>query len=195
DRVARDRFLRRVGTRYFLATQTPPGTRHPLVQLDGVVPMTLYEDPAPSPRVIVAPSARVVPSLGARIGALFAEPFAFDAEVLLDAPPPAASGTPGPGVGPGASIVLDLPTRGRVAAAVPDGGAYVVLLESYDPNWIADVDGRPAPLLEADGLFRAVRVASGHHDVVFRYRSRPLLIGFAVSIATALGLAVACVLA
>jgi len=81
-----------------------------------------------------------------------------------------------------------------VAAAVPEGGGYVVLLDSYDPNWVAEVDGQRAPLLEADGLFRAVRVAPGHHDVVFRYRSRPLLIGLSVSLATALGLVVACTL-
>ncbi len=70
-----------------------------------------------------------------------------------------------------------------------------MLLDSHDPNWIAEVDGQPAPLLEADGLFRAVRVAPGHHDVVFRYRSRPLLIGLTISLATALGLVIACVLA
>jgi len=78
---------------------------------------------------------------------------------------------------------------------VPEGGGYVVLLDSYDPNWIAEVDGQPAPLLEVDGLFRAVRVAPGRHDVVFRYHSRPLLMGLAISLATALGLVVACALA
>jgi hypothetical protein len=195
DRDARDRFLRRVGTRYFLAKDAPEGARRPVVALDGIVAMTLYEEPAPTARALVVPSARVVPSLGARIGALFREPYAIDKEVLLDRAPPAAAGAPGPSVPPGATIVEDRPTRVTLAAAVPEGGGYVVLLDSYDPNWVAEVDGQSAPLLEADGLFRAVRVAPGRHDVVFRYRSRPLLMGFAISLATALVLVVACALA
>ncbi len=191
DRSARDRFLRRVGTRYVLAKEPPPGARRPLIQLDGIVAMTLYEDPSPSPRALVIPGARVVADRGARIAVLFAESFAFSSEVLLAAPPPAASGTPGPSVLPAARIVEDHPSRVSVAASVPETGGYVVLLDSYDPNWIVLVDGGRAPLLEADGLFRAVHVASGSHDVVFRYQSRPLMIGLAVSLATALGLAVA----
>src|SRR5262249_22468941 len=172
DPEARDRFLRRVGTRYFLAKDAPRDTRRPLVALDGIVAMTLFEDPAPASRALVVPSARIVPSLGARIGALFSDAFAIDQDVLLDAAPLAAAGVPGPVGPPGATIVEDQPTRVRIAASVPEGGGYVMLLDSHDPNWIAEVDGQPAPLLEADGLFRAVRVAPGHHDVVFRYRSR-----------------------
>jgi Bacterial membrane protein YfhO len=194
DRDARERFLRRVGTRYFLAKGAPGGERRPVVALDGIVTMTLFEEPAPAARALVVPSARIVPGLGARISALFTEAFAIDKDVLLDTAAPAAAGAPGPGVPPGATIVEDQPTRVKVAARVPEGGGYVVLLDSYDPNWIAEVDGQRAPLLEADGLFRTVRVAPGRHAVVFRYRSRPLLIGLSISLATALGLVVACVL-
>jgi hypothetical protein len=165
-----------------------------VVALDGIVAMTLYEEPAPTARALIVPSARIVPSLGARIDALFSEEFAIDRDVLLDAQPPAAAGAPGTGVPAGATIVEDRPTLVKVAAAVPEGGGYVVLLDSYDPNWIALVDGQRAPLLEADGLFRAVRVAPGRHDVVLRYRSRPLMIGLSISLATALGLVVACAL-
>jgi hypothetical protein len=194
DRDVRERFLRRVGTRYFLAKDAPGGERRPVVALDGIVTMTLFEDPAPAARALVVPSARIVPGIGARISALFTEAFAIDKDVLLAAAAPAVAGAPGPGVPPGATIVEDQPTRVKVAARVPEGGGYVVLLDSYDPNWIAEVDGQRAPLLEADGLFRAVRVAPGRHDVVFRYRSPPLLIGLSISLATALGLVVACAL-
>jgi hypothetical protein len=42
-------------------------------------------------------------------------------------------------------------------------------------GWSADVDGRPAPLERGD--FLAVKLAAGTHDVMFRYRSTPLVIG------------------
>jgi hypothetical protein len=192
DRDARHRFLRRVGARYLLVREPPPDAGRPVARLEGIVTMALYEDPAPAARAILVPSARVVASVEARIAALFADEFAMSDEVLLGVPPPPASGTPGPGAAPAAAILEDQPTLVRVTAAVPEGGGYAVLLDSYDPNWVVEVDGRRAPLLEADGLFRAVRLAPGHHEVVFRYHSRPLLIGLVVSLATALGLAFWC---
>ena len=39
----------------------------------------------------------------------------------------------------------------------------------YYPGWIAEIDGKPAPVLRADVLFRGVEVPPGHHRVVFRY--------------------------
>jgi uncharacterized membrane protein YfhO len=44
------------------------------------------------------------------------------------------------------------------------------------------VDDRPAPLLRADGFFRAVAVPAGAHRVEFRYRPISFLAGSAVSI-------------
>ena len=38
-----------------------------------------------------------------------------------------------------------------------------------DEGWSADVDGRPAEVLRANGLFRAVRLSAGEHRVRFRY--------------------------
>jgi len=50
------------------------------------------------------------------------------------------------------------------------------------------VDGTPAPLLRADGLFRAVRLAPGQHEVRFAYRPRALFLGMAVTGVTGLAL-------
>jgi hypothetical protein len=46
----------------------------------------------------------------------------------------------------------------------------LVLVEAYDPGWRVSVDGREAPLLAANVLFRGVRVPAGRHRVVFAYR-------------------------
>ena len=61
-----------------------------------------------------------------------------------------------------------------VRAGLPQDG-YLALLDSYDPDWKVDVDGQPAPLMRANGLFRAVHLNPGDHTVTFRYRPRALI--------------------
>jgi hypothetical protein len=193
SREARHRFLRHVGTRYHLALEPPPGAGPPLASLDPLVPVSLYEDPRPGPRARVVTAFRVVPDLRARIAELFA-PRTPDSEVLLASPPPAPAGVPGEPALADARITHESATAMRISAAVPRGGGYLVVLDSYDPNWAAEVDGVPAPLLEADGLFRAVPLAPGRHEVSLRYRSRPLLVGLVLSAAAGLLLVVGCAL-
>jgi uncharacterized membrane protein YfhO len=44
------------------------------------------------------------------------------------------------------------------------------------------VDGRPAPLLRADGYLRAVALGAGSHRVVFRYQPLSFYAGAAISV-------------
>jgi uncharacterized membrane protein YfhO len=44
------------------------------------------------------------------------------------------------------------------------------------------VDGRPAPILSADGYLRAVALPAGSHRVVFRYRPVSFYAGAALSL-------------
>jgi hypothetical protein len=79
----------------------------------------------------------------------------------------------------------------RVDAPEP---SLLVVRDTYYPGWEAVVDGRPAPLLRADTLFRAVPVPGGSHTVELRYRSRALERGFllsALALIATLGLAFA----
>ncbi len=59
---------------------------------------------------------------------------------------------------------------------------YVALLDRFDPNWHATIDGHEVPLLRANLLFRAVRAGAGRHTVRFFYRQRWLAAGLAVSL-------------
>jgi hypothetical protein len=45
----------------------------------------------------------------------------------------------------------------------------LVLHDIYYPGWIAEIDGRLAPILRADELFRAVELPAGTHRVMFRF--------------------------
>lgn len=62
--------------------------------------------------------------------------------------------------------------------------AYVVLLDRYDPNWQATLDGRPAPVLRANQIFRAVYAGAGLHEIRFDYRQRGFRLGLIISIVT-----------
>jgi uncharacterized membrane protein YfhO len=58
---------------------------------------------------------------------------------------------------------------------------YVVLLDRYDPNWRASIDGREVPVLRANQLFRAVYAAPGRHLITFAYRQHGLVPGILVT--------------
>jgi len=81
-----------------------------------------------------------------------------------------------------------------VEASLPSEG-FLVLRDSYDVSWRATVDGQPAEMVRANGLYRAVRLRPGRHEIRFRYRPRPLLIGLTITGMTALVLSIACVVA
>ena len=57
----------------------------------------------------------------------------------------------------------------------------LVVGEAHYPGWTAQVNGASAPILHAYGALRAVPVPAGQSTVSFRFRSRPLRAGLAIS--------------
>ena len=84
-------------------------------------------------------------------------------------------------------IAVNLPEEvvGEVGC---DSAGLLVLTDAAYPGWKADVDGRPAPILRADGCFRAVAVPAGSHRVTFRYRPLAFYVGCGISAAALLSL-------
>ena len=62
----------------------------------------------------------------------------------------------------------------------------LVLSELAYPGWRATLDGRPVPILRADGIFRAVLVDSGVHEVTMIFRPVTVYLGAVVSFVTIL---------
>jgi len=89
-----------------------------------------------------------------------------------------------------ARIAVDLPERVEVDVEVDPGGGpgYLILADTFDPGWSAQVDGRPTPIFPAYLAFRAVRLEPGRHRVVFTYRPAGVVAGLA---ATAVGIVLA----
>ena len=155
----------------------------------------VFDVPASVPRTYVVARARRAEGTAA-VAALLADDFQMHDEVVLsmeplDAPPRTIASEPSeaaPAGGAGSSrIVSWRPDFVRIEAeAAADG--YLVLVDTYDPQWRATVDGRAAPILRANVAFRAVALTRGHHTVDFRYRPWPVAWGLAISALTLAGL-------
>jgi hypothetical protein len=72
------------------------------------------------------------------------------------------------------------------AGLTPSEG-FIVFNESYAPGWHAWVDGIPQPILRAYGLFMAVAVPKGSHQVDFRYEPATFRLGFFITLWTLAG--------
>ena len=91
-----------------------------------------------------------------------------------------------------AQLISSTPNRLMLKAEIRRP-SFLVLSEVYYSGWEATVDGRPAPLLKADYILRAVPLMPGEHSVELRFRPGSLVWGLAIS---ALGLAgIACLFA
>jgi hypothetical protein len=65
-----------------------------------------------------------------------------------------------------------------------DTDAMLLLTDANYPGWQATIDGQQVPLYEANGLFRAVYVPAGKHEVVFSFKSRSFNSGRLLSLVT-----------
>ena len=105
-------------------------------------------------------------------------------EVILQQPPPIGSGE-------GKAFFNQTSDPGEVLVTVhaPEG-TWLLLSDTWYPDWEAMVDDVSTTLYRADYLFRAVWVPPGEHEVEFRYRPTLFAVGGFLSLATWLSLSV-----
>jgi hypothetical protein len=125
----------------------------------------IYENKAALPRVLFAADARRADFERMLRDGVWPEVDLTSTVLLADAPaPPTTARRPGK-----VRIARYRNTEVVLEADSPDGG-WVVLNDVWQPWWFAAIDGRPAKLLRANVLFRAVAVPAGRHQVRFRFR-------------------------
>ncbi len=66
---------------------------------------------------------------------------------------------------------------------------FLVLSDTYHPEWHAFLDGEEVEILKANGAYRAVLVPEGEHRIVFRYVPRAFQLGLIISVCSLLVLA------
>ncbi|RIK46591.1 MAG: hypothetical protein DCC58_02635, partial [Chloroflexi bacterium] len=102
---------------------------------------------------------------------------------LLERPAPALEPASDPEI-EYTQILYDQPDRIRLTTYTSAPG-LLMLSETYDPDWRAYVDGKPAEIFVANHLLRAVALPEGGHIVELRYEPPTLRFGMAVSVTTA----------
>jgi hypothetical protein len=193
DRESRARFLDRTGVRYRVLPARRAAGRAPVMRIPYFLESFLFDwGTNIAPRVSVVPDARVVSDVDQQVDAMFQPGLDVRTTVMVERESLPA-GIVGPPEPPSARLVEDRSNRVVVEAAAGASGGYLVLLDSYSPDWRVRVDGDRAELLQANGLFRAVRLSPGRHVVEFTYRPSELAWGAAVS-AAALAMLLACLL-
>ncbi len=194
--ATRRRLIDLTATR-FVVMQSPAPTRPhtaAFIRDAGLVPrsplapgLEVFENPHALPRAYVTYRARRAPPARQLLALMASESFDPLVESWIEADADLPSAADAPPRGAAATIVRDDPQVVEVQATLAAPG-LVVLADTYAEGWSATVDGVPAPILATNHLFRGVPAPAGMHRVRFTYRPRSLLLGAALSLASALGL-------
>jgi hypothetical protein len=156
-------------------------------------PSYLYEDLYLRPRAYVAGTTIFTADPLATLSRMASPDFDAAENVILAADPrsakvpviPAKAGIHGPA---GQVEITERQPNSVALKANLSRPGYVVLLDRYDANWHASIDGREVPVLRANQLFRAVYAEPGRHLIIFQFRQRGLLAGGIISLITLVAL-------
>jgi hypothetical protein len=178
--------LHLLGARYLIVPQgipepLPPGVSGRTVETEGAYRLVEIDDA--EPRASVVPAWRVDGERAA-IGAVL-EPGFDPAEVVVLETDPGSTPTAGASAGT-ASYLEATPEDVRIEAeaSVP---SILLVRNAWDEGWSATLDGRPVPVLRADGFLQGVALPAGRHDVRLTYREPAIGTGLALSAVVWLG--------
>ncbi len=181
-----DLVLGRTNVKYIIqASPFDVPTRHLVKRIENGSPQPsyLYQDLYAMPRTYVAGSSIFTDTSLDTLRRMASADFDMQDHVILAAAPHSAPDVQGSGSVGNVEIAARPPNVVVLRAELSRPG-YVVLLERYDPNWHATLDGREVPVLRADQLFRAVYAPAGQHEVRFFYHQRGLKAGLVISLST-----------
>jgi hypothetical protein len=161
--------------------QALPGLR--IYQLAGSGTVALHRNEAVTPRAYTVGGFSIEPDLDRALDLVTQDDFDPTRSVVVDrAPDGVRSGAPGP-AGPAPRITRYENNKVDISVTMQRAG-LLVLSDSIYPGWKATVDGKDTPVLRADGLFRAVALPAGSHEVKFTFAPPLLAIGAAISLAS-----------
>jgi hypothetical protein len=146
-------------------------------------PGYLYENLRLVPRAYIVHSAWYSMSSTETLRRMSSPEFDPAREIILAGEPAAAAPAASGGDSGRVEILARRPGAVTLRAHMPQAG-YVVLLDRFDPNWHATLDGREVAVLRANHLFRAVRAPAGDHEIRYYYRQRGLRTGIVLSLAS-----------
>lgn len=147
--------------------------------------MRIYRDPHPVPRATLVHDAILVTDEAQVLQTMSSRDFDIRRLALVERDvPPMAPPTEPQRVG----ITRYEPNRVEIDVDASAPG-LVVLSDNHHPDWRAEVNGKPTPVLRANYFMRAVPVPAGRSTIVMTFRSRYFMAGAGVSSITLIALA------
>ncbi len=192
DPVSTDYLLGRSNVRYLILPGRQPGAkRREVAQISNGSPQPsfLYENLCLTPRAYVAGRASWSTDTPAILARMASPDFDAQDEVILFGKPEARPPSQCSGPAGRVEIIDPQPNTVKLQAELFRPG-YVVLLDRFNPNWCATLDGQEVPILHANEMFRAVHAEAGRHEVRFYYRQRGLKAGMLISLMALAGLGI-----
>ncbi|HEU5309962.1 MAG TPA: YfhO family protein, partial [Candidatus Eisenbacteria bacterium] len=174
--------LEMLNVKYVLAEgEFPPGFPGVALRHDG--PVKVYELLGALPRASMMHAVRQVRDDGVALATMRTHGFDPRAEVLWNAstpPPPMAFPESPESI---RTVTYDFnEIEYRVRATAP---GLLLLVEQWDPDWRATVDGKDAPIHRVNFFMRAVTLPAGEHTVRFTYHPAGLEAGWRITIGAA----------
>lgn len=178
------RFLRAMNVRYYAdataAADSVAGIR--LVAEHPELPIRIHEVPDPVPRLYLAGRVEIADDQPRALRRLLDPDFALGEAVVLERTPPVEPDPSATGRVLESTFGMN-EVRTKVVADAP---MMLVLNDRWYPGWVATVEGAAAPVLRANGVFRAVPIPSGVSDVVMRFDPGSVHLGGWITLATVL---------
>lgn len=177
DAVPTNWTLDLLGVRYVIGNATAAG-RSDLETVD-FGDLRLFERPQPVPLALMVYGATPVADESAALARMGAADFDPNREVVVEGTAAALVAGAEP-----TTVTPDVtqPEHWHAHISVTQAG-YLLQREAWYPGWHARVDGADVPLLHADGIFRAVALAPGEHDVDIFFDSGSFKRGAVLSLA------------
>jgi len=195
DATHLDCLLGRTNVKYILRAKPVDSAASRLISdvFNGsLLPSHLYEDLCFVPRTSVAGNSLFSTSSDETIARLASRDYDALNTVIIAAPEGYSPSVSGIGSAGQVQVAHRDPNSVTLQAQLSRPG-YVILLDRYDPNWQATLDGREAPVLRANQIFRAVYTPAGRHQIRFYYWQRGLKAGLTLSLATLAVCVVLCI--
>lgn len=185
----RDRLLGLTGVRYEIRLSPSPNPRVRLVAelpMETGVPIYFYENPDWVPRAYIAEKIELAnPSGGtAKVFPALIEASKTSSKIaVIESGTIPVAATDLNGANGSATVTRDSLNQLAVRAEL-DGDGFLVVSDSFDPDWRVNVDGTPGTIVRANWLFRGVKLSKGVHSVEFSYRPSSLHFGAGITLLT-----------
>jgi hypothetical protein len=138
----------------------------------------LYQVSHVLPRAYIVPDAVIEPDQTRAIEEILKDDFDSQRYVVLE------EGSHPPPKDRGGGEVLNILCKGpgRTEIEAQSLGGYLIFLDSFYPGWRVFVNGQERELLRANGLFKAVFLDPGIHQVVFAFEPQSFEWGLCISL-------------